>query len=215
MNRSEEDYIKTIYELSINKEVNIIKTSEISDRLGFTDQSVNEMIKRLAAKDFLSYIPYKGVTLSPKGHDEAVRLIRAHRVWEVFLSKFLNFNWEEVHDEAERLEHVGSNDLIDRLYKFIGEPKYCGHGNPIPNNDGLITNEYKRSLYEYQKGDSFVLKRVLDNKELLFHLDEMNINIGDTLIIDEKDNFNNLIKITNGNSDLVVSNKVAKMLFSI
>lgn len=213
MNRAEEDYIKSIYELSINQDSKTIKTSDISERLGFTDQSVNEMIKRLEKKGFLTYTPYKGVELTNDGNIEAIRLIRAHRVWEVFLSKHLAFNWKEVHNEAELLEHAGSKELIDRLYDFIGRPKHCGHGNPIPDNNGKITSIYNKSLYQYDKGDTFSLKRVLDQKDLLHHLDEINISIGDEFIIIEKDTFNKLIKIKKDKNVLVISNKVAKMLF--
>lgn len=215
MNRSEEDYIKTIYELSINQDLKTIKTSDISEMLGYTDQSVNEMIKRLDSKKFLNYIPYKGVQLTKKGSDEAIRLIRAHRVWEVFLSDYLGFNWKEVHNEAEMLEHAGSNELIDRLYDFINKPKYCGHGNPIPDSEGKIVNTYNKSLFEYDEGDSFKLKRVLDKRDLLLHLDEINMKIGDVYNVLEKDNFNNLIHLEKNNKAYVVSHKVSKMLFGV
>lgn len=213
LHRAEEDYIKTIYELSLDLDTTIVKTNEMSQRLAITDQSVNEMIKKLAKKDLLEFIPYKGVKLSQQGLDEAIRLVRAHRIWEVFLMEHLGFNWEDVHKEAELLEHAASNEVIDKLYDFIGKPKYCSHGNPIPDEFGNISKLYNKTLLSFNPGESFILKRVLDNRALLAFLNENKININDEFIIDKIDVFNGTISFKN--HDLVISNKVAKLMFGI
>lgn len=211
LHRAEEDYIKTIYELSLDLNTDIVKTNEIAKRLGFTDQSVNEMIKKLEKKELLSFIPYKGVLLSNIGKAEAIRLVRSHRIWEVFLMKHLEFSWEEVHAEAETLEHAASKEVVDKLYNFIGRPKYCSHGNPIPDEFGNIDKVYNKTLLSFNEGQNFHLKRVLDNHDLLTFLNSNNINIGDRFIIDKVDNFNEVI--TFKNSNIIISNKVAEMMF--
>lgn len=213
LHRAEEDYIKTIYELSLDLNSIIVKTNEIAKRLGFTDQSVNEMIKKLEKKDLLQFIPYKGVSLSTIGKNEARRLVRSHRVWEVFLMTHLGFSWEEVHEEAETLEHAASTKVIDKLYNFIGRPKYCSHGNPIPDEFGNIDKVYNKTLLTFKEGDKFHLKRVLDNHDLLTFLNQNNINIDDIFIIDKINDFNETISFKD--SPLIVSNKVAEMMFGI
>lgn len=215
MNRSEEDYIKTIYELLINENTKLVKNTEIAEAMGFTDQSVNEMIKKLSTKGFVNFKPYKGVNLTEKGRLQAIRLIRAHRVWEVFLMKHLNYSWQEVHEQAEFLEHAGSDELIDRLYEFIGKPKYCGHGNPIPSYEGNMENIYDKQLISFDIGNSFTLKRVLDNKELLEYLDQHNFKIDDQFIIVSKDIFGGFMKLTKNNNEYVITNKIAKKLFGL
>lgn len=214
MNRSEEDYIKTIYELSINNNDELVKTNEIAEALGFTDQSVNEMIKKLSKKGFLSFFPYKGISLTEKGNKEAVRMIRAHRIWEVFLMKNLDYRWNEVHDIAEQLEHIGNDDFINRLFNYIGSPEYCSHGNPIPTENGTIKNTpYTKSLSEFEVNDIFVLKRVLDNKNLLIYLNEKNININDLIKIIEKDDYSGYIKVLINNKEHIFTNKVTKSIY--
>lgn len=216
MNRSEEDYIKTIYELSINHENKIIKNTEIAENLGFTDQSVNEMVKKLSKKGYLEFIPYKGVILTNEGNKEAIRMIRAHRVWEVFLMTNLGYAWQEVHSQAELLEHAGNDDLIDRLYDYLDKPKYCGHGNPIPDQNGKIANVFKKALYLFNENETFTLKRVLDVKDLLIYLDDKNIHINQTFKIIEKNSFDDSIKLVGNDSvEYIITSKISKMLFGI
>lgn len=214
MNRSEEDYIKTIYELLVNSNQEIIKNTEIAEAMGFTDQSVNEMVKKLSKKEYLEFIPYKGVKLTSEGKLQAIRLIRAHRVWEVFLMDHLKYSWHEVHEQAEFLEHAGNKELVDRLYQYLGSPKYCGHGNPIPTYDGKIVNVYNKSLLSHNIGETFQLKRVLDDKSLLTFLDQHNICIDDTFTVTSKDDFSGFLKLVSEDKEYIITNKIAKMLFA-
>ncbi|MDO9629463.1 MAG: metal-dependent transcriptional regulator [Acholeplasmataceae bacterium] len=213
MNRAEEDYIKMIYELTVEKDLFMIKTNELSDRFGFTDQSVNEMIKKLETKNLVSFIPYKGVSLTPKGKTIAIRMIRAHRIWEVFLTQKLGFSWESVHEDAEMLEHATSTEVLEALYKYLGKPKYCQHGNPIPNLKGKMEKSATLSLDEVEVGKTFEITRVLDLKELLIFLNENEIRLHDQYEIMDKDSFNGVIKIKNQKGTKIISIKTAKMLF--
>jgi len=213
LNRAEEDYIKIIYELTIQDETPKVKPNEISEYFGYTDQSVNEMIKKLSKKKYLEYIPYKGVSLTKKGHLEAIRMIRSHRIWEVFLTQKLNFSWEEVHQDAELLEHVTSESVLNRLYDYLGKPKTCQHGNPIPNQQGEILKVSTFKLLEAQLNQPFKLTRVLDYKDLLIFLNKENIKLGDIIVVEEIDEFTKLLKIKCRNQKITISTKIAKMLF--
>jgi DtxR family Mn-dependent transcriptional regulator len=215
LNRAEEDYIKTIYELTSEKNIHIIKTNDLVERLGFTDQTVNEMIKKLNKKNLVSFIPYKGVSLTKKGLNEAIRMVRTHRIWEVFLTEKLGFSWEDVHEDAELLEHATSKKVLDKLYHFLGEPKYCQHGNPIPDEKGIIHKRAHKSLNEMNEKDRFKITRVHDLKELLVFLNQQEIKLDDEYEIVEKDDFNQIIKIRKSNKINIISYQIAKMIFGI
>ncbi len=213
MNRAEEDYIKTIYELTIEKKQPLIKANELSERFGYSDQSVNEMIKKLVKKHLVSFVPYKGVSLTSKGKDVAIRMVRAHRIWEVFLTEKLGFSWDEVHEDAEMLEHATSKHVLEKLYHFLGEPKYCQHGNPIPDFKNHMAEVAVQSLDQLKVGETFEVLRVLDFKELLLYLNEQNIKLHDYLNIIEKDEFNGIMTILCNNQRKTMSIKTAKMIF--
>lgn len=213
MNRAEEDYIKSIYELTIERKVAMIKTNELSERFGFTDQSVNEMIKKLEHKNLVSFVPYKGISLTQKGKKIAIRMVRSHRIWEVFLTEKLGFSWDSVHEDAEMLEHATSDFVLEKLYHFLGEPKYCQHGNPIPNFKDQMEPVSTQMLSEASIGQTFVLKRVLDNKQLLIYLDKLNVKINDKYEIIDKDEFNQVMVVKKEEQLVQISLKTAKMMF--
>lgn len=213
LNRAEEDYIKAIYELTIQNDIDLVKSNEISEYFGYSDQSVNEMIKKLSHKKLLTFMPYKGISLTNKGKKEAIRMIRAHRIWEVFLTDKLGFSWESVHEDAEKLEHATSIEVLDRLYEFIGKPHYCQHGNPIPDQAGHVKKSSTFSLYQCEVGQRFKITRVLDFKALLVYLNDENIRLNDEIIIEEKNLFNGIIKVRHQDKLITLSIKTAKMLF--
>ncbi len=213
MHRAEEDYIKTIYELSIQRQQNIVKTNEISEAFGFSDQSVNEMIKKLVSKKMVKFIPYKGVHLTKQGRLEATRLLRAHRIWEVFLTEKLGYNWEDVDADAERLEHVSSIHLINKLEELLEHPKYCQHGNPIPDVNGNMPSFSLFTLDTLNEGDHFKIKRVLDQKILLLFLNDHKIKLEKIYQVKHKDVFNGMIKIGDEIKEAVLSFKTAQMIF--
>jgi len=213
INRAEEDYIKAIYELTIQNNQPMIKTNEISEYFGYTDQSVNEMIKKLNQKKYVNFVPYRGINLTTKGKKEAIRMIRAHRIWEVFLTDKLGISWEDVHEDAEKLEHATSERVLNLLYDYIGKPDFCQHGNPIPNLQGDIKKASNFSLASCEVGDVFKLTRVLDLKALLIYLNKENIKLNDELKVIEKNEFNEIIKVKHYNEQITMSMKTAKMLF--
>ena len=214
MNRAEEDYIKTIYELTVEKKVALIKSNDIADRFGFTDQSVNEMIKKLEKKHLVSFVPYKGISLTKKGKDVAIRMIRAHRIWEVFLTEKLGFSWENVHEDAEMLEHATSPEVLEKLYHFLGQPDYCQHGNPIPDIYGKMKDPVVFALSDAKPNQVFELLRVIDHKDLLIYLNQYHLKLHDRFVILERDDFNGVLKIEKESKEtIVLTLKTAGMLF--
>ena len=133
---AEENYLKSIYHLSLNAEN--VSTNQLAAFINTKASSVTDMLKKLSDKELINYTPYQGVTLTAAGEKIAVNIIRKHRLWEYFLVEKLDFKWDEVHEMAEEMEHISSNELIDRLDKFMGNPKYDPHGDPIPDCNGLF-----------------------------------------------------------------------------
>src|SRR5690554_5916872 len=140
---SEENYLKSIFHLQRLSEDGV-STNAIADRMQTKASSVTDMLKKLADKDLVNYIKYQGVTLTNKGKKTAASIIRKHRLWEVFLVEKLDFNWDEVHEIAEQLEHIQSEKLIKKLDAFLGYPKKDPHGDPIPDADGEIISVKKK-----------------------------------------------------------------------
>ena len=211
LHKAEEDYIKFIFEASSHHKT-YLSLKEIASYFSYTEQSVNEMIKKLDKKGYVSYIPYHGVKLLKKGNNEAIRMIRSHRIWEVFLEKYLGYSWEEVHKEAEHLEHAGSEKMIEKMYAFIGKPQTCQHGNPIPSYDKPFESNAYQTLFDSEEGVFFKVLRVKDNYELLYFLNSQNIQIGDDLEIIKKYPVLSQIEIMHQNNTMFISDKIAQMI---
>ncbi len=213
MHRAEEDYLKTIYKLTVEDEKELVKTTVIADIIGSTDQTVNEMIRRLAKKRMVNFIRYKGVSLTKWGVTEAMRLIRNHRLWEVFLVEKLGYAWTEVHDEAELLEHAASDMLMDKIDKFLNRPEYCVHGNAIPKKNGVVPETCKDSLNTLSVGETMVIKRVIDQPVYLKYFSDQKILIGSKATILEKDAFNEIMRVSVDQQELVLANTIADKIF--
>ncbi len=137
LTHAEENYLKVIYHLSQTEDEGI-STNSIAEKIDTKASSVTDMIKKLKDKNLITHEKYKGVFITNEGKHTAKMIIRKHRLWEVFLVNKLNFNWDEVHDVAEELEHIKSEKLINALDAFLGFPKEDPHGDPIPNAKGEI-----------------------------------------------------------------------------
>jgi len=209
----EENYLKAIFRLSAEQEGNI-STSAIAEVLAINAASVTDMIKKLAAKKLITYKPYQGVQLTSKGRKIAVDIIRKHRLWEVFLVEKLQFNWSEVHDIAEQLEHIKSPELINRLDDFLGNPHFDPHGDPIPDKDGHFHHTEPVLLSEVDSGASVVIQGVKDDsKDLLHYLEEHDLLLGTPVRIDQVFDFDRSMVLQYARGELTVSRKVAENLF--
>jgi DtxR family transcriptional regulator, Mn-dependent transcriptional regulator len=162
---TEENYLKAIYHLSDHGKSEV-STNAISDSLKTKPASVSDMLRKLSDKNVINYIKYQGVTLTAKGKKEALQIIRKHRLWEVFLVEKLKFNWDEVHEIAEQLEHIQSKLLIKRLDEFLGFPQHDPHGDPIPNEDGEMTPKKQVSLSEVRVGSQGIVMGLKETSPL-------------------------------------------------
>jgi DtxR family Mn-dependent transcriptional regulator len=161
LSRSVEDYLKAIYGLSQTGEA--ASTSSIADALDIQPASVTGMVKRLAESGFLEHVPYKGVRLTDAGTREALRVLRRHRILETYLCQRLAYAWDDVHDEAERLEHAASDELIERMAKALGFPSHDPHGAPIPTRSGDIEDVNDlATLADARPGDRVRIRAVRD-----------------------------------------------------
>jgi DtxR family Mn-dependent transcriptional regulator len=176
---NKEDYIKAIYALNGAHEV--ISNKDIANELSVSAASVTDMNARLVKENLISYYPYKGVQLTALGVQVTNQLIRKHRLWEVFLYEKLGFQWNEVHDEADRLEHASSDKVTERLNDLLGNPQYDPHGGLIPNADGTIDEEKIKlvPLTAIEIDQYFIVKEVPDDEELLNYLFDKGISIND------------------------------------
>jgi DtxR family Mn-dependent transcriptional regulator len=209
--RSTEDYLKGIYKLQ--KDGHAVSTSDLARHLGLEDGSVTGMLKKLAAQKFVRHQPYRGVELTASGKKLAVKMTRRHRLWEMFLVQFLGYTWDEVHAEAERLEHVTSDDLEYRLDKLLGRPKFDPHGDPIPSVDGELQEEEPPALAECEIGDRLIIVRFSDEPALLQHAAKLGLGLHTKIMVREKLAFDGSLVVAAGKRSIVLSPKFAESIF--
>lgn len=209
-----ENYLKAIYKIS-EREHKAASTSAISKEMQTSAASVTDMLKRLSEKELINYEKYKGVSLTKSGKEIATQLIRKHRLWESFLVEKLDFKWEEVHDIAEELEHIQSEELINRLDAFLSFPKFDPHGDPIPNKEGRITLRRQMPLSDASLHSSHTLVGVFEHSTpFLEYLNEIGIQIGSNIEVLEKVRFDNSMKVNiNNKNTATLSYQVASNLF--
>lgn len=214
MNKSLEDYLKNIY--SIRNSDGKVTTSILAERLKISPAAVSDMISKLSKSGYIKNIPYKGFELTKKGSAIAINLVRKHRIWEVFLVKQLNYTWENVHNEAENLEHASSDELISKLEKFLEYPKFDPHGHPIPDTDGIIEEIKTIPASNLNTGDSAVIKQVSDeSSEVLVYLSKVGLKLNDEIKVIDKINFDNSIQIYFRSGNIFLSEKLADNIFVI
>ncbi|MBC8356109.1 MAG: metal-dependent transcriptional regulator [Planctomycetes bacterium] len=174
-----ENYVKTVYQTCVRQGNSPAGTGQIATALSVSPGTVTSMLKTLSESGLAEYTPYEGVRLTESGRNLALRVLRRHRLIELFLAQTLELSWDEVHEEAENMEHAVSDHLIDRIERFLGYPTTDPHGDPIPRADGTIEITNSHSLAETSAGESFRLVRVLDQSpEFLRYLSETGLSLG-------------------------------------
>lgn len=209
--QSEEDYLKALYHLEM--EFDSVSTNSIADYLDMKPSSVTDMLKKLAEKKFINYQKYKGTSLTKKGKLIALSIIRKHRLWETFLVDKLGFGWDQVHIIAEQLEHIKSEELIENLDNFLGNPKYDPHGDPIPNKDGEIEKMNQKLLVELKASQKGIITGVKKGTaSLLNYLDKEKIKLGDFIEVIEILEFDGTYIVEINKRKLTFSEKICQNL---
>ncbi|GAB3327394.1 metal-dependent transcriptional regulator [Larkinella ripae] len=210
---TEENYLKTIYYLAARQEGEVT-TNSLAEMTATKAASVSDMLRKLADKQLIHYKKYQGVRLTEEGERLALKVIRRHRIWEVFLAEKLGFGWDEVHEMAEELEHIRSEELVQKLDAFLGYPQFDPHGDPIPSPAGdMPTVEYSK-LSEVRVGAEVQVMGVLEHSpEFLQHLDKTGLNLGCRVRVQDVNAFDKSVSVQiNHEKTLFVSNEVARNL---
>ena len=207
---AEENYLKAIFKLSGKKKASV-STNAIAEELETKASSVTDMLKKLTDKKLVNYQKYNGTSLTKKGHEIAVHIVRKHRLWEVFLVKKLNFQWDEVHDIAEQLEHIKSPKLVEHLDAFLGFPQYDPHGDPIPSKNGEFPKSFSAPLIDLAVGSKgHVVGVSQDNPSFLQYLNRLEIHLGSKIQVIEKIEFDESQEVKINGKAMHISSEVAK-----
>lgn len=210
---SEENYIKSIFHLQ--QETGLVNTNSLAAEMHTRPASVTDMLKKLKSKKLLQYEKYKGFRLNDAGKKAALDVVRKHRLWEFFLVEKLQFDWDKVHPIAEELEHISSDELIQRLDNFLGNPSFDPHGDPIPDKNGKIPVIRQQSLWGIPFKKNVTVSSVSNQTaQMLDMLKHYNIAIGTRLMVLKKFDFDGSleIKVSKQNA-CIISEQVAKNLF--
>ncbi len=210
---AEQNYLKAIYKLGVRSD-GTVSTNAIAKELKTSAASVTEMLKRLSEKELVLYEKYKGVQLPEKGNALAKDLIRKHRIWEVFLLEKLHYKWDEVHEIAEQLEHIESQDLIDRLDDFLGNPTVDPHGDPIPDRNGQFASHQRQLLSDARQPCAGIIVGVREHTgPFLKHLDRIGLTLGAEIEILECFEYDHSVNILLAGKELSISGKVADNVY--
>ena len=215
LSQSMENYVKTIYELQ--QEMTWVSTSALAKRLSHAPASVTNMVKKLAdpSLNLIAYKPYQGVQLTPVGEKVALEIIRHHRLVELYLAEVMGIPWDEVHHEAERIEHIISEEVEDRMAAALGNPTIDPHGSPIPAKDGVMIDRQVRALADMEIGQSATVAEVVDeDPKLLRYLGDLAIYPGKTITLLDREPFGGPLKIQleGQESPQRMGQEVAKMI---
>ncbi len=207
-----EDYVKTIYKLQTQTET--VSTSALAERTGTTAAAVTKMLKHLDTLHLVAYTPYHGVRLTPMGEKIALEVIRHHRLLELYLAQAMGYSWDEVDAEAEKLEHVISEEFEARIDALLGYPRACPHGDPIPTPDGTLVEERLRALSECAPGETVTVARVKDtNAAVLRALTQRVIHLHTVVTVLERDAIDGLLTVQVGSGRQIIGASLAGSVF--
>lgn len=209
---SEENYLKAIYHLSADSDS--VSTNALAQKLKSKPASITEMTKRLNTKGLLHYKPYYGFSLSMEGKKLAIEIIRRHRLWEYFLAEKLGFGWDQVHDLADELEHVGNKKLISKLDAYLGFPSVDPHGDPIPDSKGRIKTVKHIPLHKATLHQQAQISRVRNqSSEMLDLLAHRKISIGAGIEVKKHFLFDGSLQIKIDGRTEIISDQLAQNIF--
>ena len=212
-NISKEDYLSTIYKY--REDDGTIKANLIADKLSISNAAVTDMLKKLAKDGYINYEKYKGINLTGNGEEYAKSMVRRHRIWELFLHQIVSMPWDKVHDEANRLEHSASDELINRLEEMLEYPEYDPHGDPIPSKEGKVPKLRKNiRLADLKEGQAGTVIRVNDfDDKFLVYISELGIKLKERILVKEHRNFDKSLLVIIKGKPWNISNKLAENIF--
>lgn len=202
-----EDYLKAIFNLQADSgdEDETVGTSRLAEHLGVSSASVTNMLKRLDTLGLATYIAYKGVRLSEAGRTIALEIIRHHRLLETYLREVMGYDWEEMHKEAELLEHHISEEFENRLDKMLGYPTHDPHGDPIPDRDGTMVQIASDPLAKCPAGEVLVVRRVTDtDMDVLRDIESLNLLPGQEVTIVDRSSPDSSLTVQHGDRTIPV-----------
>lgn len=207
-----EDYLKTIYKLDQDK--NGVSTKELAAAMKISAASATNMIKRLAEKGFVEYESYKGARLTRAGEKISLEIIRHHRLLELYLLEIMGYSWDEVHEEAEKLEHHISEQFEDKISELLNDPTHDPHGDPIPTKEGALPQIKGVPLVKAKEGEKKIISRITDqDPEHLRYLEKKGLIPGACLTIIEKEPFNGPITVQIDGEKKVIGRNIAASIF--
>ncbi|MEX1011563.1 MAG: metal-dependent transcriptional regulator [Balneolaceae bacterium] len=214
LSQAVEDYVKTIYRLGAERKGEGVPTKVIADEMGVSSASVTNMIKRLAGMGLVRYESYSGALVTKAGRKIALEIIRHHRLLELYLAEVMGYSWDEVHDEAERLEHHISEQFEDRIAELLDHPTHDPHGDPIPSKDGLIPEIASLPLTEAEEKKELLLNRVKNqDPERLRYLEKLGLIPGVKIRIVGKEPFDGPLTLEIEGKKQVISHNIASQLY--
>lgn len=214
LSSTEENYLKALIHLSVEKGVKDSGTNELAGVLNLKPATVNVMLKKLREKKYVSYEKYGRITLTSTGKKIAIEIIRKHRLWETFLFEKLGFDWDEVHEVAEQLEHIQSKKLIDELDRFLGFPMVDPHGEIIPNAKGEIRSVPKQLMSSVLEKRTYVITGVKnDDTSFLKYLEKLGCRIGKSFQVKGIQSFDSSIEIDIDGKSTLITSEVAAHVF--
>ena len=203
-----EDYLKTVYKLADANEV--VATNAIAERMGVSAASVTNMMKKLSEMGLVEYVRYQGITLTEAGRKIALEIIRHHRLLEVYLAEAMGFGWDQVDAEAERLEHVISEEFEDKMDEMLGYPTTDPHGSPIPKKDGTIVRTEHEPLVNITPGHSVIIRRVPDSDPaVLRYLGALGLKPDATVAVLKKEPFDGPLLLRIGDREHHIGHQTA------
>jgi DtxR family Mn-dependent transcriptional regulator len=209
VHHSEENYLKTLYKLE-DKQIKKVNNIALSKALDLNPATVLEMVRKLSHNKLVEILPDKTIRLTDKGKKKALQIIRRHRIWEVFLVDKLNYKWNEVHDLAEQLEHIESDDLVKRLEAYLDFPSMDPHGDPIPDENGKMKKIKSQPLsHSPVKKKLTIVSLANSSDEFLKYMDKIGLTIGDSFQISEIEDFDKSVTLLLKKSTITLSNEAA------
>lgn len=213
---TEENYLKALLKITIDNEVEEVGTNELAMQLEVKPATVTDMLKKLKEKKLIKYEKYGKISLNEEGRRHAVEILRKHRLWETFLYEKLDFNWDEVHEIAEQLEHIQSPKLVNKLDAFLAYPQFDPHGDPIPNEKGELKIKYRKTLSKVAIGETCKLAAVKDNSAaFLQYVVKVGLGISSVIKVVGRQDYDALMEIEVNGELSHVSEKFAENIYVI